>query len=152
MTRLAATALALLLGLPAQAQEVSQCDHRAHADGIPEPWEANTRSFANGEVRVALIDRIEPAAGAFYLLILHPPRGVLGERRCSLVGFGSGMGYAALDFAALTAGYDPARGLTLSLPGRLYLPEEGFTNSLIIHATVNQATGQVTANHELGRE
>jgi hypothetical protein len=141
-----------LLPLAAPAQSIEPCDWRAGADGIPEPWADHTRSFANGEVRVALIDRIEPAAGAFYLLILHPPRMALGERRCTLVGFDRGMGYAGLYFDELTAAYDPARGLTLSVPGRLYLPEEEFSNALIVHAIINQATGEVTVRHELGRE
>ena len=146
--------LSLLLLLPglAAAQVVEPCDWRANPDAIPEPWEAHTRTFANGEIRVALLDNIEPAAGAFYLLILHPPRMELGERQCSIVALNNNIGYAALSFSELEAGYDPARGLTLTLPGILYLPEENFQNSLILNVTVNQSTGEVTATHELGSE
>lgn len=144
----------LLASLPhvSAAQEVSACDTRANVDAIVEPWAQNSRTFANGDVRLALIDTIEPAAGAYFLLILHPPRTDLGERRCTLIGFDHGIGYATLGFSELEAGYAPVRGLTFSLPGRLYLPESGFTNSLILHATLNQATGEVSATHELGRE
>lgn len=153
MTRLFPALMALLLSSAAlSAQSLEPCDWRAGADGIPEPWADHTRTFANGEVRVVLIDRIEPAAGAFYLLILHPPRMELGERRCTLVGFERGVGYAGLFFEDLAAEYDPAQGLTLSVPGRLYLPEEEFSNALIVHATINQATGAVSVRHELGRE
>lgn len=148
---LAALCLCALAG-SAVAQEINDCDWRAYADNIPEPWEDNIRSFANGEVRVALIDTIEPAAVPFYLLVLHPPRMELGERRCALIGFGGGLGYATLDFASLEAGYDPARGLSLSLNGGLYLPEESFWNPLALHVLINQATGQITARHELGPE
>ena len=47
---------------PAQAQEAVWCDWPARADAIVEPWSQNTRTFANGDVRLALLDTIEPAA------------------------------------------------------------------------------------------
>lgn len=151
MTRFLAAFL-LIIPMSLSAQVVEECDWRARADAIPEPWEENARSFANGEVRVALLDGIEPAAGAFYLLILHPPRMELGDRQCHIVALNNNFGYAALYFSELEAGYDPSHGLTFSVPGILYLPEEEFQNSLILHVTVNQATGAVIASHELGPE
>ena len=144
--------VAAALALPAAAQEVTECDWRATPDAIPEPWEAHSRSFANGNVRLALLDAIEPAAGAFHLLVLSPPFDSLGARQCRIVGFDGTRGFAALDFAALAAAYDPATGLTFRLPGRLWLPEQDFTNALILIVTVNQATGAVTARTELGGE
>ena len=90
------------LATPAAAQEAVPCDWAARADGIVEPWEDNTATFANGAVRLALIDTVEPAAGAFHLLILSPPLGELGERQCRTLGIG-GMGFAGLDFASLQA-------------------------------------------------
>lgn len=151
MRHLLTLLFALLPGL-AGAQVVEDCDWRARADAIPEPWEDNIRSFANGEVRVALLDGIEPAGGAIYLLVLHPPRMELGDRQCHIIAMDNNFGYATLSFSELEAGYDPARGLTLSLPGVIFLPEAEFQNSIVLHVTVNQATGEVTAEHELGPE
>jgi len=142
------------LALPglAVAQTVEPCDWRARADAIPEPWEDHTRTFSDGEVRVAVLDVIEPAAGAIYLMIIHPPRMELGERHCSLIGFDHGFGFSGLYFSTLTSSYDPAQGLTFSVPGVLYRPEDGFQNSILLHVTVNQATGRVVASYELGAE
>lgn len=146
-------ALTLLAGaLPGAAQSVSDCDWRARADAVVEPWEAHTRTYANGAIRVALLDTIEPGAAALNLLVLSPPYDELGGRQCKVVGFEQGLGFAGLDFAQLGATYDPATGLTVSLPGTIYFPEDGFSNSILLHVTINQATGDVTARMDLGRE
>ncbi|KPP90572.1 MAG: hypothetical protein HLUCCA08_14580 [Rhodobacteraceae bacterium HLUCCA08] len=147
----AVSALALAAG-PLEAQDIHDCDWRASAAAIAEPWDSHTRSFANGAVRLALLDTIEPAAGSHYLLILSPPYDEIGGRMCKVVGFGDGLGYLMLDFADLQAAYDPARGLSFSLQGRLYDPASDFGNALVLHVTVNQATGAVEAWHELGGE
>lgn len=152
MRLILATLATLVCATPLFAQSVSDCDWRARADAIPEPWEDYSRAFANGAVRVALLDGIEPAAAAFHLLILHPPYMELGERQCHIVSFDDRIGYAALYFTELEAGYDPARGLTVDMPGMLYLPDDGFSNSLRLFVTINQATGEITASHELGPE
>ena len=57
----AALAAGLALSAPAAAQSLSDCDWRASAWLLAEPWEANSRTFANGDVRIALIDAIEQA-------------------------------------------------------------------------------------------
>lgn len=146
-------ALTLLAGaLPGAAQSVSDCDWRARADAVVEPWEAHTRTYANGAIRVALLDTIEPGAAALNLLVLSPPYDELGGRQCKVVGFEDGLGFAGLDFSQLGATYDPATGLTVSLPGTIFLPEDGFSNSILLHVTINQATGDVTARMDLGRE
>lgn len=146
-----AFAAALAAGpLAATAQEINQCDWRANAHALVEPWEQNTRTFANGEVRLALIDTVEPALGAFYLLVLSPPRDVLGERMCRTIGFGNGMGYPALDFQGLEAEYDPAVGLVFRLPGRRFDPERAATEAITVQVTLNQATGEIGVRHEPG--
>lgn len=126
----------------AQAQEVVECDWKASAANIAEPWEAHTRTFSNGKTRLALIDTIEPAGGALWLLILSPPYDELGDRQCRMVGY-RGIGFLNLDFAAMQASYDPARGLTFRLPGALY--GDGVNNTAItLSVTLNQATGAIT--------
>ncbi len=55
--------LALCLAAPVAAQTVGDCDTwQTSARNLAEPWEANSRTFANGDIRVALLDTIEPAA------------------------------------------------------------------------------------------
>jgi len=137
--------LPLLLGAlaaPAAAQEAVPCDWAARADGIVEPWEDNTATFANGAVRLALIDTVEPAAGAFHLLILSPPLGELGERQCRTLGIG-GMGFAGLDFATLQAVYDPARGLIFTLAATRY--DGADFRPATLEFSLNQATGGIRA-------
>ena len=151
--RTAAFAAALtLLASSAHAVVVEECGPLARADAIVEPWEDNIRSFSNGKVRIAALDLIEPAAGAAWLMVLSPPHDETGARQCRMIGFDQGTGFAAIYFQDIDASYDPARGLTLAIPAQLYLPEENFTNSILVYATINQATGEIGIETQLGRE
>lgn len=141
-----------LLASPLAAQEVLPCDDKALADAIVEPWEEHTRTFANGAVRVALLDAIEPALGAFYLLVLSPPYDDMGQRQCQMIGFDGGVGFTMLDFSSLGAAYVPARGLEIQLLGRIAVPEYDFTNPVNLWVIVNQASGEISTFMELGAE
>jgi len=145
-------ALIAALAAPAAAQTAFPCDWQAQVDAIVEPWEDNSATFANGAVRVALLDVIEPAAAAAYLLVLHPPIDEVGGRTCTLVGLDGGLGYAAIFFNELTADYDPSAGLKITVPAIIYLPEQSFQNSALVSIVVNQSTGDVTVTQALGRE
>ncbi|HHB80751.1 MAG TPA: hypothetical protein ENK83_03250 [Aliiroseovarius sp.] len=136
--------LALIAG-GAAAQEVSDCDWRASARNIGEPWEQNTRTFSNGKTRLALLDTPEPAAGAFHILILSPPYDELGVRQCKVVSASAGIGFYGLDFTGLQAQYDPAIGLGFAIPGQSYVPETDGSAAMYLLITLNQATGQITA-------
>ncbi|MBK4216550.1 hypothetical protein JJJ17_11490 [Paracoccus caeni] len=148
MKRLAA-ALALILATPAAADDswsdagVVPCDDRAYADFIAEPWDQNSRVFANGEVRVALMDFVEPAAAAYYLMILSPPYDEIGMRQCRLVGMAGDFGFGSLDFDALEAGYDPATGLTLTLPAKMPMPDGGDDGLFQLAVRLDQKTGKI---------
>lgn len=146
MTRALAFALALLPGVTA-AQVVTDCTPwTAQAANIAEPWEANTATFANGEIRVAVLDAIEPGAVPFHLLVLTPPRDELGARICRLVSLTEGgFGFSALSLEDLAAGYDPARGLTLVLAAATWDDNRGGPAPALLEVTVNQARGEVTA-------
>lgn len=150
--RLLAILIGMLFAAPALAQEVAECDWRSSAQAIVEPWEENTRLFANGAVRLALLDTVEPAAGAAHLLILSPPLNELGERQCRVVSFAEGVGYAAMYFSELEAGYDPAIGLIFTIPAQIYLPDSGFSNSTLLTITLNQSSGVIGITQELGNE
>lgn len=141
-----ATMLALVLAGAAQAQEVGRCDDfRSSAQAIAEPWEANTRLFANGEVRLAILDTIEPAAGAFHLLILSPPYDEVGGRQCAVVSAADTMGFGGLDLTGMQAGYDPARGLTFAVPATRWVPDSDDFVPAILSVTLNQSTGVIEA-------
>lgn len=143
--------IALGLGAPAAAQTAIDCTGwQAAARNIPEPWEAHTRTFANGDIRVALLDTIEPAAGAFYLMVLAPPYDELGSRNCAIIAAtGGSMGFAGLSFDRIGASYDPARGLTLRLPASLYAPATGGFDPVILAVTINQRAGTITPRFEI---
>ncbi|WP_349035664.1 hypothetical protein [Pseudotabrizicola sp. 4114] len=135
--------LALALASPAAAQDVAECDWRAAAQAIAEPWEDNTATFANGAIRLAVMDVQEPAAGAYHLLILSPPRNELGERQCRVMSADGSFGFAGVSVAGATARYDPATGLTVSLSAKRSSGGDVFTDT-VLHVTINQATGAIT--------
>lgn len=139
--------LAILLALtaPAVAQEVGDCDWKAGADVVAEPWDVNSRTFSNGAVRLALIDTIEPAALPFHLLVLSPPYDDVGARQCRVVSYQGGMGFYDIDFTALTANYDPAVGLIFDLPVQIWV-SDGNIVVRRLHVTLNQASGKITAS------
>ncbi|NOX74971.1 MAG: hypothetical protein GXP03_15575 [Alphaproteobacteria bacterium] len=149
---LAALLLSLAGASATQAQVISDCDWEASAWNLVEPWAENSRTFSNGATRLAVLDTVEPAAGAMHLLILSPPYDPLAGRQCKVLSWFKGMGFAGLNFSDLKAGYDPSRGLLFELPVQIYDPETSFSNSAIVFFELNQATGVITTDIELGRE
>lgn len=135
-----------LWALPSWAVTVQPCTELASVRSIAEPWEANTRTFANGEIRLVVLDTIEPAAAAFHLVILHPPRDILGGQMCTQVSADDGIGFGGMDIGPAAASYDPGRGLTVALPVSTYDPEAAdFYRDSLLSVTINQANGQVQA-------
>lgn len=150
--RLASIFLPLLAASPVPAQVAFPCDWQAGVDAIVEPWEDNSATFSNGVIRVALLDMIEPAAAAAFLLILHPPFDEVGGRACTIVGVDKGLGCGTIQFNELSADYTPETGLVLNVPAVIYLPEQSFRNIALLSITVNQSTGNVAIEQELGHE
>lgn len=141
-----------LLASPVAAQSVNPCDWQASAQALVEPWKDNTRVFANGDVRLAAIDTIEPAGGAAYVLVLSPPRSELGERQCRVIGYTDQLGFAAVYFDLLTADYDPAIGLLFDVNVQIVTADGSFTNGGLLSLTLNQSTGAMTTSLALGNE
>lgn len=136
---------AFIVAAPAFAQSISECDWRVSAANLAEPWDENTRTYSNGKVRLAVIDTVEPAAGAFHLLILSPPYSEIGDRQCRIVSKNDTIGFSGIDLSKIEAGYDPARGLLFSLPAGKYDPDTGGSIWHPLSITLNQATGEITA-------
>lgn len=134
----------------ATAQAVSTCGWIGSPANIMEPWEANTRSFANGNIRVARVDTGgEPVCCSSYLLVLSPSGESDGPsfRQCRIVSAQPGQGFFDVDIAGIAASYDPRQGLLLSVPVAEWHPgmETGappIRDRLDIR--INQATGSVT--------
>ena len=139
-------ALAFFAAYPAAApaQSLVACDGwQASAQNVVEPWERFSRSFANGDIRVALLDNFEPAVAAHYLLVLTPPHDEFGGRTCALVAEDEGHGFAGIDFETISASYDPAVGLTLAMPVQRFMPDMGEFTTQRLSVTFNQATGEI---------
>jgi hypothetical protein len=138
--------LALLTAVPCGglAQEVGECDWRASAQVIAEPWEANTRSFANNEIRLTIMDVGEPVAGSYYLMIMSPPYGDAGRQCVILSSNADGVGFAGLSLEGAKAAYDATTGLSVTMPARRWLPETDTYADATLLVTVNQDTGAIT--------
>lgn len=142
--------LALTSGAATAQSAVEDCSlWQASARNVPEPWEQYSRTFANGAIRVTLLDTIEPAAGAFYVMVQTPPYDELGGRHCYLLMEENGMGFAGLEFQQIQASYDPADGLTIRIPATLFAPATGGFDPAILAFSINQATGVVFPRFEI---
>ncbi|MFV0300328.1 MAG: hypothetical protein ACK5IP_05525 [Paracoccus sp. (in: a-proteobacteria)] len=142
----------LLLAFPVGAQSVNECGEWASARNLPEPWESHTATYAKGRIRLAVLDTLEPAVAAMHLMVLSPPLNELGERQCRTVSMGPAVtargwpiGFLSLDFAAREARYDPRHGLVVTMHGGVYNAETGATDIGELTVTINQSTGEISA-------
>lgn len=151
MSRILPLAAALCLAaLPAAAQTVTPCSDLASLRNIAEPWAENSRTFANGDVRLTLLDTLEPAVAPFHLALLSPPYNEVGDRQCRMISRAADLGFSALFFEEMEAGYNPATGLTFTLPGIMAAPGDPETGiSFMLDVTLNQATGQVSVSRRI---
>ena len=119
-TTYAATFAAMMAPVLATAQVVTECDWLGNAANIAEPWEVNSRSFANGNIRIAALDTGgEPVCCSAHLLVLSPSGDGSSEpvfRQCRVVSATPGLGFYSVDIPGTTASYDPALGLLVSVP------------------------------------
>jgi hypothetical protein len=145
MKTLLSIAMIGLFAPPLAAQTVSDCDWESSARNLIEPWEDHSKVFAEGDVRLAILDTIEPAVASMHLLVLSPPRGHFGDRQCKTIGIDNGLGFSGIMWDELSAGYDPAVGLVFEVPVSRFDPmTEGFPTSLLSF-TLNQSTGDIDA-------
>ncbi|PWK60153.1 hypothetical protein [Roseicyclus mahoneyensis] len=145
---LIATALvALAPAVPGHADTVVRaCEGwEANARNLMMPPEIAVQSFANGEVRAIGLDTSEPACCSAHLMVdffvATEPFPL-----CALVSGPNGQGFSGLRMAEMTARYDPATGLTLTLPAGRY---DGMGSVMApLHVTINRATATVMAQHD----
>ncbi|MFP7569760.1 hypothetical protein [Marivita sp. S2033] len=133
----------------ATPQVVRSCDtFEANARNLMFPVEQNTRSFANGDIRLIALDTGgEPVCCSAHLMVLFPapedPGGL-----CALISNDGSLGWAGILLEKATALYDPAIGLTVSVPVIEYI--DGIQDTrLSIAVNVNQQSGVVTVRTDL---
>ncbi|MFD1796653.1 hypothetical protein FQV27_13040 [Paracoccus aurantiacus] len=140
-----------LAAMPVAAQSVGECGEWTSARNIAEPWEDHTATYAEGRVRIAVLDTVEPAAAAVHLMILSPPLDEIGGRQCRVISLdgrsdgGWPSGFLNIDFSGRSARYDEVDGLTLSLPVETYEASTGGADRALLSVTINQSTGEITA-------
>lgn len=137
----------LLFASPALATTVRDCDGITEsAANIVEPWEANSRTFYQGRVRVAGLDTGgEPACCSAHLLVVFYSGDGPEDFVCRLVSDRGSTGFAGIDFKSLTSSYDPKRGLLLTF-GYSVMPADGgpTPKRAVARVRVNIAGGAVT--------
>ncbi|MBE1295176.1 hypothetical protein [Phycobacter azelaicus] len=138
--------VSVLASAPVYGQSLEPCDWVASAANLVSPWEENSRTYANGAIRIALLDTGgEPVCCSRHLLILSPDPEY--GQACNVLSFGQGMGYYEIFLPKVRSSYDPARGLSLVVPVGQFDPDTGRVDLGRLSAvvvTINQATGQVT--------
>ena len=143
--------LLLANSLAASAQAtISECDWPANLRNIVEPWDKHTRTFANGNIRIAHVDTDgEPVCCSSYLAILAPSGSdvALESRQCRLLTNGNQIsGFSWIRFQDITASYDAGLGLLISVPVDRYDFEGQSTSGTVpdtVHIRINQATGDI---------
>lgn len=146
----ALVALVAAVPLSAPAQVVADCDWIASPANIAEPWDQNSRTYANGAIRVALLDTGgEPVCCSAHLLILAPSGGQDEPvyRQCRVASAGAGTGFFSIDVPGIAASYDPAKGLLLSVPvGHWHQGMESGQPAIPdrMEIRINQASGEVS--------
>jgi hypothetical protein len=141
-----ARALALaLMASQASGQTVVPCAGLIDVTMISEPWEAYSRSFAEGAIRVFEAYVAPTMAAGAAIGVLHPvPGDPYPMRVCTAVIYSDPANpyFAEAALTDATASYDPARGLTVRVPVRF--PD--FRQPIpAVEITINQATGVVSA-------
>ena len=140
----------LMLTAPASAVTVRDCSDDANtvsARNIMEPWEKNSRVFYNGQVRVALLDTGgEPACCSQHLLIISPSsEDSEGASACHIVSDHDNFGFGSVDFAKLTAAYDPKKGLLIGFPFQISDMNGGAPKPGTAKLRLNLAKGTLAA-------
>lgn len=137
---------ASVLATSAVSETIVACDYIASAANIEEPWENNTRTYANGDIRIALLNTGgEPVCCSNHLLIVSPnPEYGKG---CHVLSDAEGYGFREVEFKAITSRYEPGTGIVLDVPVGDFDPDTGGVASRsrrVVRVQINQATGDVS--------
>ncbi|RED16624.1 hypothetical protein [Parasphingopyxis lamellibrachiae] len=146
MIRTAALLAALSLPIAAEAQPTGfdDCENAWPAQlenlAIGENGEG-IRTFYDGAVTLLQIDTIEPAAASGGFVVMMWTGSELSDldRLCWVTA-----GHGGIDVDATTSSYDPAEGLTLSVPTSRHSQEDGSLIEGAIRFRLNVDAGTLT--------
>ena len=143
---LGAGILALACAAPTQAAILEECNDYASAGLVVEPWEQNTRTFYNGQVRVAVVDTGgEPVCCSSYLVVIYPNvDDELGGRSCMMLSQGERSGWAGIDVKTIRSSYAAATGLTLAVPVSVLRDDGKGVRKLTINLRLDLRTSKLT--------
>lgn len=107
----------LLLAAPARALEVKTCDEaNVGLTDLIAPVAKNSRTFKDDKISVYAVDIAEPVCCAAGVAVVLPDvSDELGGNQCLAV-----VGVASVQLDEATAEDDPAKGLLLSIPTRVF--------------------------------
>lgn len=109
--------LALLLSVPAQALELKSCDdaNLGIAEIVP-PAAKRSRTFKDDRISVYEVDTVEPVCCAAGVAVVVPDvEDPSGSSKCLAV-----VGVASVQLDEAASEDDPAKGLLLSIPTRVF--------------------------------
>lgn len=146
MIRTAALMAALSLPMAAQAQptDFEDCENGWAAQlqnlAIGENGEG-IRTYYDGAVTLLQIDTIEPAAASGGIIVMMWTGSDLSdiERHCWVTS-----GHSGIDVDATESSYDPAEGLTLSVPTSRYSQDDGSLIEGTLRFRLNADAGTLT--------
>ncbi|MEO8421225.1 MAG: hypothetical protein ABI457_08540 [Hyphomicrobium sp.] len=132
----------LLLAGPARALEVKSCDE-AHV-GLTEliaPVGKNSRSYQEDKVGVYVVDTVEPVCCAAGVAVVMPDvADELGGNKCLAV-----VGVASVQLDEATAEDDPAKGLLLTIPTRVFNEASDSAPGAPLKLRINTTQGTLVA-------
>ena len=120
---------AALAAMPLFAQQVQDCaaanapTYPQLASAIAEPWEANTRRFADGQVRLAVMDSHQAGLAAYWLLVLFSPSEEEADQlSCALIS-NDEFGFSGITLEGVEVQESPL-GPVISVPTRFLNPTD----------------------------
>ncbi len=138
--------LALACAQPSRAAILEECNNYASAGLVVEPWEQNTRTFYNGQVRVAVVDTGgEPVCCSSYLVVIYPNvDDELGGRSCMMLSQGERSGWAGIDVKTIRSSYAAATGLTLTVPVKVMREDGNGVRPATVKLALDLRTSKLT--------
>ena len=133
----------------AAAQALADCDDwRSHVLAIAEPWEANTKTYEGGALRLVIMDVGEPVVGSYRLMVLTPPTDENPDgRQCTVMSLDADLGFAGLSFDGVTDFTDPT-GLTVRIPAKRWIAATDTYDDAVLSVTFNATDGAIAASFE----
>jgi hypothetical protein len=137
-------AVLIIATTTAEAHEIQSCyEASVGIETLVTPIANNVRSFYNDRVQIYNINTIEPAAapaGIVIVLPSSPEDDPIGGSKCLAI-----RGFSAINIKTARAAYDPAKGLSLSIPTRKFDPEtDKFKPGPRLNISINLQRFEVT--------